>query len=71
MDGPAHYREAEQLLEQTRIPASQRAVAKWRTADELVSEAQVHATLAVAAALAPHAADSGIADRIDGPVTQS
>ena len=60
MDGPSHYREAERLL------ASDPACPCERTDCEhgraLVTRAQVHATLALAAATALHGEDpSGIA----------
>ena len=50
MNGAQHYIEAERLLDQAHIPARDRAVPNWLTPDELVAEAQVHATLAGAAA---------------------
>ena len=61
MTGPEHYREAERLITQARVPSRDRAAPGWLTADELIDEAQVHATLALAAATAA-AADSGAAD---------
>lgn len=50
MNGPQHFAEAQQLLDQAVIPAKDRSVPGWLTADELIARAQVHATLAVAAA---------------------
>jgi hypothetical protein len=52
MTGPEHYIEAERLLAESRIPARERATPGWLTDDELREEANVHATLAVAAATA-------------------
>lgn len=52
MTGPEHYQEAERLLAQAHIPSRDRAQPGWLTADELVAEAAVHATLAQAAAFA-------------------
>jgi hypothetical protein len=52
MTGPEHYREAERLLAEADVPPQQRAEPGWLTADELVVAAQVHATLALAAATA-------------------
>ena len=51
MTGPEHYQAAETMLHESRIPSNQRATPGWLTADELVAEAQVHATLALAAAV--------------------
>jgi len=53
--GAEHYREAEQLLAQARIPARERAVPNWLTVEEIVAAAQVHATLALTAATAVQA----------------
>jgi hypothetical protein len=50
--GPEHYKAAEQCLKEAHIPSGNRAQPGWLTADELVAEAQVHATLALAAATA-------------------
>jgi hypothetical protein len=52
MTGPEHYAEAERLLAQAHVHPRDRAVPNWLTADELSTEAQVHATLALAAAYA-------------------
>ena len=52
MTGPEHYAEAERLLDQAHRPAGQRAIPGWCTAEELLREAHVHATLAQAAAWA-------------------
>lgn len=49
MNGPEHYREAERLLEQARVDARD-PVRKY--AENVIAVAQVHATLALAAAQA-------------------
>jgi hypothetical protein len=62
MNGPEHYREAEKQLEivtkKVPISAQERA--------ERVAEAQVHATLALAAASVQWTAD-GCAETVDAP----
>ena len=57
MDGPGHYRKSEQLLDRaSELPAG----AVWSTVCALtLAEAQVHATLALAAATAYPAAQRG------------
>jgi hypothetical protein len=52
VSGPEHYREAERLLAEARVPARDRAKPGWLTAAERYAMAQVHATLALAAATA-------------------
>lgn len=63
MKGPEHYREAESLLAQARIPARERAVPNWLTAEETIALAQVHATLALAAATAANIRRNGAVNR--------
>ncbi len=48
MSGPEHYREAERLIEQTHQVQADNGPDRWSEA--LLTEAQVHATLAIAAA---------------------
>jgi len=51
MDGPGHYREAERLLVDAWVPSGEwDSVNHGRTREELLTAAQVHATLALAAA---------------------
>ena len=51
MNGPAHYREAERLLEQAEIDARD-PMRKYAEDANVIAAAQVHATLALAAATA-------------------
>lgn len=55
MTGPEHYREAERILDQVLVDAAERQI-KPEGAAVLIAEAQVHATLALAAATAAHQA---------------
>jgi hypothetical protein len=53
VSGPKHYREAERLLVDAWVPLSEwDSTNHGRTREELLLAAQVHATLAVAAATA-------------------
>lgn len=60
MNGPEHYRRAESLLEQLRkAHASMTTTVNPERAAAALAEAQVHATLALAAATAMHATADG------------
>lgn len=61
MTGPEHYKAAEDLLAQSHIPHPVTGGRNWFTADGLVAEAAVHATLGLAAshALMGEATDPG------------
>jgi hypothetical protein len=50
--GPEHYARAEELLAESRRTPLERDEPGWVTPAELITEAQVHATLALAAAVA-------------------
>jgi hypothetical protein len=63
MTGPEHFREAELMLQTTDEEDHYRSYH--------LRAAQVHATLAVAAALDPQVTDAEIARRVTGEMTQS
>ena len=57
MNGPEHYRKAERILEDLRRASASMSLAmrlKPETAAQMAAEAQVHATLALAAVTAHH-----------------
>ncbi|WP_282790835.1 hypothetical protein [Streptomyces sp. CC224B] len=71
MTGPEHYRRAESLLEQLRkAHASLTETVKPERAAAVMAEAQVHATLALAAATADHVATVALAHGISGVVVE-
>jgi len=52
MTGPEHFKEAERLLADARVPGEKRSVRNFFPVETLMAVAQVHATLALAAATA-------------------
>jgi predicted HicB family RNase H-like nuclease len=68
MNGPEHYREAERLLEQAEIDARD-PMRKYQEDANVIAAAQVHATLALAAATAYPAVKDWCGDE-DGSVSR-
>jgi predicted HicB family RNase H-like nuclease len=61
--GPEHYREAERLLEQAEVDARD-PMRKYAEDGNVIAAAQVHATLALAAATARPAVKEWIGDEL-------
>lgn len=60
MNGPDHYREAERLLAEAEDRLPYGNLAGVTRPEQLLAEAQVHATLALTAATATHSVDDAI-----------
>jgi hypothetical protein len=63
MTGPEHYRRAEELLAESRRAVRKRIEPDWLMPADLITEAQVHATLALAATQVDGAAVMRLEDR--------
>lgn len=59
MNGPEHYREAQKMLAAARLAMTKQQTGSIEVATQFTAEAQVHATLALAAATAMHATADG------------